>query len=180
MRIGRTTAEISPRHRRTLSIFLVLLLAFAPLVGCAIRLAPSYDAVIVAGLTKANEQAMTLFAGVSTGAISGNFAQREPLYNETIGTLDATRLLAEARPNPPTVKAQLLKVKRTERDAGSTKDELLISPSPDILESLVEAITQMREADRRGSLSANAVVGVKQFFEVGMDQVLTYEKALQR
>jgi hypothetical protein len=162
-------------NRRAGSFGHLLVLA-ALLAGCAIRLAPSYDAVIVAGLTKANEQAMTVFAAVSEGVAAGTFAEREPFYNEAIGTADATRLLADARPNPPT--ANLIKVKTSDPQGEGVKEPM--APSPLILGNVVQTLTSMREVDRAGGLSASLAKGFKQRFEILMDQVLTYEKALQR
>jgi len=166
----------TPKDRQRTAFFGRIIVLAALLAGCAIRLAPSYDAVIVAGLTKANEQAMTVFAAVSEGVAAGTFAEREPLYNEAIGTADATRLLADARPNPPT--ANLIKVKASDPQGEGVKEPM--APSPLILGNVVQTLTRMREVDRAGGLSASLAKGFKQRFEILMDQVLTYEKALQR
>jgi hypothetical protein len=70
------------------------------LAGCAVQLAPSYDTSIIDGLTSANEQAMTLFASVSSGTEGSPFSDREKTYNELIGKFGALRLQALARPTP--------------------------------------------------------------------------------
>jgi hypothetical protein len=44
-----------------------VIVAVIMLGGCAVKLAPDFDRTIVDGLTQANENAMTLFASVSSG-----------------------------------------------------------------------------------------------------------------
>jgi len=78
----------------------LLSLAILLMAGCAVQLAPSYDTTIIDGLTGANEQAMTLFASVSSGTEGSPFSDREKTYDELIGKFGALRVQALARPTP--------------------------------------------------------------------------------
>jgi len=89
-----------PAGRRCSIAVAVLSAAILLMTGCTVQLAPSYDTTIVDGLTSANEQAMTLFASVSSGTEGSPFSDREKTYNELIGKFGALRVQALARPTP--------------------------------------------------------------------------------
>jgi hypothetical protein len=125
--------------------------------GCAVRLAPDYDPLLVNGLLAANEQSETLFATLSSGT-SAPFRQRQPAYDAVIGRFDALRLEAMARPNPHESQA----------------------PTPRILSTIVAKLTRLRDEDRSGSLSPALVNLAKNSYELSFEQALTYERALQR
>jgi len=83
---------------------LVVVVFAATLVGsCAVKLALDYDKAIFNGLTKINEDAMTLFASVSSGAPKRTYPNRKAAYDGLIGKLNAVRIQIDARlaPNPP-------------------------------------------------------------------------------
>lgn len=152
-------------HYALSCLFLLAILAVLP--GCAIQLGPSYDPSIVNALQEANEEAQTLFAGVSGGASRSTFSRREPAYNAVIGKLQATQLSASVRPFPA---------------APAALGEVTPSQAPtvDSLTAAAETITQMRNADQRMGLSPTLVEGFKRSFDISIAQALTYEKALQR
>ena len=78
------------------------------LAGCGVRLAPNYDRSIIDGLGRANEETMTLFATVASGAPKNTFPARSQTYDELIGKFDALRLEAQVRPSPQTPAAATL------------------------------------------------------------------------
>ncbi len=141
-------------------------------LGCAIRLAPDYDQSIVAGLEKANEQAMTLFASVAGGTSPSTFGRREAAYNSAIGALEALRVSAEARPDPS---GGFLA-----RASAEGEIALLESPTPEVLAEAAEPLVVMRATDRARGLSPSLVEGFKTSYITSISQALTYEKALQR
>jgi len=147
------------------AVLLVLLLA----VACTIQLAPPYDRTIVDGLTAANEQTLTLFAGVASGGSAAEYPRREPAYNAVIGKFDALRIQAKARPTPP-----------PPRILGDKAAGLTEAASIGGLEEIVRVMTRMRDDDKDGGMNAAAVSLYKGSYEISIDQVLTYEKALAR
>jgi hypothetical protein len=159
---------------RIVPIFAALLAAFT-VVGCGIQLAPNYDRTIVEGLAKANEEAMTLFATVSTGTRPNTFPRRERTYDELVGKFDALRLQATVRPNPqpPAATSFFGGTQQRVADAAS-------APTADILTTIMRTITMMRETDRKAGLQPVVVVNFKREFEISMQQALTYERALER
>jgi hypothetical protein len=149
---------------------LLLSLMIVLVAGCHAQLAPAYDSSIVDGLTRANEQTMTLFASVSSGTtVASPFTDREKTYNELIGEFDALRLQAEARPapQPPTFGAS----------GASTAAK---APTAGILTTIIDGLTQMRKRDESGPMPVDVVAIFKQDYELSIKQAFTYEKALQR
>ena len=163
---------LRPSAVRALGVILALLI----LPACAVKLAPDYDKTLVDGLTKVNEDAMTLFASVSSGTTAESFPERRDKYNSLIGRVDALRIQSNARPVPRPLVAQVLAVGPN----PSTPPELLETPTTGILERLGGTLTSMRDHDKKVGLTPMLVVGFKRRFETSMDQALTYEKALQR
>jgi hypothetical protein len=161
--------------RRRAGLALVMLVLVALASGCAVRLAPGYDRSLVDGLAKANEDAMTLFASVSS-TTRETFGAREPTYNALIGKFDALRLQSQARPTPQPLIFQVFGIGGDPK----TAPKLLDAPTPKILQTVVDTLTRMRDTDRRQGLTDNLAQGFKSSYEISMDQVLTYEKALER
>lgn len=170
----RPTSSRSPPR----SLIALLLIGLA-LAGCGIRLAPSYDRAIVDGLTRANEETMTLFASLAAGAPKNTFAAREPSYGALIGRFEALRLEAQVRPLPQTSIPVAL-VFGNNPQTQQRIAEATTAPTPDILATIIRTITTMREADRKQGLLPIVVQGFKQEFTISMQQALTYEKALER
>jgi hypothetical protein len=143
----------------------LLSLAILLSAGCTVQLAPSYDTTIVDGLTSANEQAMTFFASVSSGTEGSPFSDREKTYDELIGKFGALRLQALARPSAAT---------------ASEPENRLKAPTPDILATIIDKLTRMRDTDKSGALTKEFVALFENSYELSITQALAYEKALQR
>jgi hypothetical protein len=156
-----------------------LAVAAIVLLGCTIRLGPDYDPSILDGLSRTNEEAMVFFAGVAAGAPAGQLAKRELAYDSLIGKLDALRVSAAARPNPPTHWAAIRLLKSLPTAADLSEAELA-APTRHFLEHMVAVFVRMRERDRRGALIPETVALYKSEFEFEMVNALTYEKALKR
>jgi hypothetical protein len=121
---------------------------------------------------------MVLFASVSSSTPDG-YAGRASAYNALIGKFDALRLQSQARPTPRPFVFQVFGIGADPRTAP--KDlALLDAPTPKILQTVVDTLTRMRDTDRRHGLTAAVAQGFKNSYEISMDQVLTYEKALER
>jgi hypothetical protein len=147
--------------------------------GCALRLAPNYDRSIVDGLARANEESMTLFASLVSGAPKDSFTKREPIYDELIGKFDALRLQAQVRPAPQ-VSAPAALLLGNNPQAQRQIAEAAAAPTAAILATLIRTMTMMRETDRKQGLQPILVQSFKREFEISMQQALTYEKALER
>lgn len=159
-------------------VALVTLVVVALASGCAVKLAPGYDRTLVDGLAEANENTMTLFASASPSSRE-TFDRRENTYNRLIGKFDALRLQAQARPIPRPFILQVLGMGPDPTKAP--KDlALLDAPTPKILRTIVDTLTKMRDTDRAQGLSEPLIQGFKNSYEMSIDQVLTYEKALER
>lgn len=161
------TVERWSSTRQAIRPLVALLVVSLLVAACAARLAPPYDSSLVAGLTAANKDALTLFASVANGASATTFRDRSEAYDEAIGAFDALRLEAAARPVPQS---------RLTARAGAE----VPNPTPEILAEIVETLTQMRDTDRRRGLSPVRVAGLKNSYEISIEQALVFEKALQR
>jgi hypothetical protein len=170
----------SPRPaRRSIAGLAGILVICVALAGCALRLAPNYDRSIVDGLARANEEAMTLFASLVSGAPKDTFARREQIYDELIGRFDALRLQAQVRPAPQTSAPAAL-IFGNNPQAQQRIADAAAAPTADILATLIRTMTMMRETDRKQGLQPIVVQTFKREFEISMQQALTYEKALER
>jgi hypothetical protein len=149
------------------------------MAGCTVQLAPSYDTTIVDGLTSANEQAMTLFASVSSGTEGSPFSDREKTYDELIGKFGALRLQALARPTPQPAILNYLELTPSAETASEPGNRLK-APTPDILATIIDKLTRMRDKDKAGSLTKELVALFENSYELSITQALAYEKALQR
>lgn len=148
------------------------------LAGCAIQLVPNPDRTIVEGLTTTNEKTLQLFAALSANGTPGSYADREGTYNELIGSFDALRVQAAARPVPRSAILSAL-TSRVAADIKPEDIEKLQNPTPDILQTIVDTLTRMRDVDQAGRLSAGMLPGFKNSYEQSIDQALTFEKALE-
>jgi len=171
------TAFVRRRGDRAIAA-MVTLVVVALASGCAVKLAPGYDRTLVDGLAEANENAMTLFASVSSSSRE-TFDRRENTYNRLIGKFDALRMQAQARPTPRPFVLQILGIGPDPTKAP--KDlALLDAPTPKILRTVVDTLTKMRDTDKTQGLNEQLILGFKNSYEISIDQVLTYEKALER
>lgn len=172
---GAPTAPSRSAWHPVIAILAVALV----LAGCGVRLAPNYDRSIIDGLGRANEETMTLFATVASGVPKNTFPARSQTYDELIGKFDALRLEAQVRPSPQTPAAATL-IFGNNPQAQQQIANATTAPTPDILATIIRTITMMRETDRKQGLVPIVVQGFKQEFIISMQQVLTYEKALDR
>jgi hypothetical protein len=169
------------RPARSCAGIALALLSLAILLssGCAVQLAPSYDTTIVDGLTSANEQAMTFFASVSSGTEDSPFSDREKTYDELIGKFGALRVQALARPTPQPLILDYLGLAPSAATASEPENRLK-APTADILATIIDKLTRMRDKDKSGSLTKELVALFENSYELSITQALAYEKALQR
>jgi hypothetical protein len=141
--------------------------------GCAVKLAPDYDKAIFDGLTRVNEDTMTLFVSVGTGP----YSQRVDSYNSVLGGLDALQVQVMARqtPNAPAIFGTLLQ----SADDRQKVADALTPPTSAAVTNMSRIVTRLRADDQRGR-AAGRIDFLKEAFAVQMAQALTYEKALQR
>jgi hypothetical protein len=159
--------------RRYLAVVWLLCLS-----ACTTQLAPPYDQAIADGLVTANQEAMTLFASVSSGTTSSTYAQRDASYNNLIGSLDALALQAKSRPIPKTSVNEKVKAFLTKRGVKlPDSDE---APSAGALEQISIALTKMRDTDKKQGVTAFEVAAFKGMVVIYLDQALTYENFLAR
>jgi hypothetical protein len=155
--------------------------------GCAIKLAPDYDKAIFDGLTKINEDAMTLFASVSSGAPQSTYPRRQATYDGLIGQLDAVRIQIDARlsPSPPLFVTTMLSQSISAGSPTSNAGASAVPAMPDVptlgsVNTMIHTITSMRDRDSKRGLTPMLAEGFKARFEPSIEQALVYEKALIR
>lgn len=141
--------------------------------GCAIKLAPSYDKAILNGLGEVNEQTMTLMASANNGTRKTDFSSRKPTYDKLIGKSEALKVQSNARPVPRSYFQQIF-------GFGEDEEERLGAPTGDILTTISETLTKMRDTDEKQGLTKFEAAAFKNSFAISMDQAITYEKALER
>ena len=165
-------------YRRAL-LASILFVSLLQTVGCAIKLAPSYDKTVVDGLTSVNEELMTFFASVSSGTNASDFDQRKPTYDRLVGKLGAIKIQSAARPVP---RSQLDQIFGSARDVSVSPQELRRSEPPSVpaIDLMIKTMEKMRDTDQLQGVSAIEVSAFKGQIEISLDQALTYEKALER
>ncbi len=147
-------------------------------VGCAVQLAPKYDAAIFKGVTDTNVKIMELFASLSAGTNSNTCGERESSYNAVIGSVDALALQSKARPMPDnSVTEKVNKYLETRGISSMTSDT---APSANALEEVSKNLTKMKEVDCKSGLTDGAVAIFKNAVIISMDQAITYESFLDR
>lgn len=157
----------------------ILLLA-GLLSACAVRLVSDYDPSLYNRLTALNEETLTLFSALSSGATAASFSDQSATYDKMIGGFDALRIVADARPTPGLgmlgrFDAALGKVCG---DFDSFQD--CIDVTPDNLELIVERLSGLRDRHKSSGLGPNTVAAAKQGYEVIIAQLLSLEAALKR
>lgn len=148
------------------------------LSACTTQLAPPYDQAIADGLTAVNQQAMTLFASVSSGTTSSTYSQRDSNYNSLIGSLDALVLQAKSRPVPKTSVNEKVKAFLSKR--GVNLPEAGDAPSAAAMEQISVTLAKMRDTDKKQGITAFEVAAFKGQVVIYLDQALTYENFLAR
>jgi hypothetical protein len=178
--LARSSGGVFAAFGSPLNFFLIwtVILATA-LGGCTARLAPVFDRAIVDGLSKTNEEAMTLFA--SAEAPGGSYSKRQDAYSSLQGKLDALLIQVQARGNPtPSPAGVALLGAAGVPNAAQKVGELLQAPTAANIEAMIRIVRTMRSDDSRGKLSVLALPLLKNSFAGEMAQALTYEKFLER
>jgi hypothetical protein len=151
---------------------LVGLVAVVLLAGCGGRLVPDYDRTVIEGLTRINEEAMTLFARTSPGVQARTYLNREPAYDSLAGKLQALRIQLQTR--PPERAGFTLFGERKEKEKSTPRQprtEKFLTDMGDLFE-------RMRARDKKSGLVPEQVGLYRKEYESYMDDALTYEKAL--
>ncbi len=167
--------QFNPLHQFSRLLLVGWLLCLA---ACATQLAPPYDKAIADGLVSVNQQAMTLFASVSSGTGGDSYAQRDNAYNTLIGALDALALQAKSRPIPKTSVNEKVKTFLSKR--GVSLPETGDAPSAAALEQISISFAKMRDTDKKQGVTAFEVAAFKGQVVIYLDQALTYENFLAR
>ena len=150
----------------------VLLVASLWLLGCATQLAPAFDERIVDGLTRANADAMTLFAAFSAGAPTSRFAEYRDRYDQLIGAVDALEMQIAARPTPELPAGLSAPLAQRAVDASG--------PPVEPVQGMSRTIRMMRDTHAASGLTAAEVDGLRRQWTIYADQALTYEAYLNR
>jgi hypothetical protein len=156
---------------------LALLVFATALAACTVQLAPAYDRSLVDDIESASAQAMELFASASGGTVAATFPAREPAYNKVIGAFDMLAIRAGAREVPDS--SALEKVNKELEKRGVTPLDGQI-PSVPALQLISKTVTKMRDTDKAEGVKPLAVAAFKGQVVISIDQVLTYEKFLER
>ena len=158
----------------------LLMLAIFSLNGCAIQLAPDYDAQLLDGLTAANKEALVLFAKVDNGSPREDFDKLADDYAETLAAFEALQQRANARQNPP-LALRLAKMKfissfcQAEADPNSC-----LNATGSSLTETVDTLRRMRAMHRDRGLLPEAVTQFRGRYDIQIHQALTVETALKR
>jgi hypothetical protein len=200
----RVASKQAMRWLPVLGYSLWIACAGMSLSGCAIKLGPDYDKAIFDGLTKANQDAMTLFASLSNGGLQAKYPSRKPAYDSVIGELDAlsVQILARATPPTPALISTLITpslsaptvpaisaasscytpAPAAAPPAANSPSTAPAQPSPtaNAVQCMTFTMTTMRDSDAKRGMPAMLVAGFKMRFAFFMTNALTYEKALDR
>lgn len=155
-----------------------ILLTVLMLNACATQLAPAYDKALFDGITQTNIKIMALFASVSKGTKANDFSQREKMYNDIIGNVDALALQSKARPVPQNKVTEKVNQYLQSRGVGALSDG--VAPSANALEVVSKNLVKMRDTDQARGLGKDLVPVFKNAVIISMDQALTYEAFLER
>lgn len=121
---------------------------------------------------------MEFFAMVALGTKQSTYANREPYYNQLIGSFDALVTQANARFTPRN------KVRQKANEALKKKGIPVLEegeiPSATALERIYTTLVKMRETDQKQGVTLTEVQAFKGQIKIYMDQALTYENALER
>lgn len=148
------------------------------LTGCAVQLAPRYDAVLFESLIRVNPRIMELFASVAQGTSETTFEEREASYNSLIGIVDALALQSRARPVPESDLSD--KIDEILRKRGMDPGDDGVPPSAHALDEVSKNLAKMKEVDQASGLRPIAVAAFKNAVVISMDQAITYESFLNR
>jgi hypothetical protein len=154
-----------------------LIFFLACLTGCAVQLAPKYDAALFEGVIDTNVKIMALLATVSTGTDSSTFSQRAARYNGIIGAVDALTIQSKARPVPETAITDKVNVFLASRGLNAMDGTAASASSLAAVSSL---LTKMKALDSESGLTLGAIAVFRSGIIISMDQAITYESFLNR
>lgn len=168
---------VRPLRRALRAGTLLALFLATALAACTVQLAPAYDRSLVDDIEAASAQAMELFASASGGTERSTFAARETAYNKAIGTFDTLAIRAGAREVPDSSALERVNKELEKRGVPPLDGEI---PSVPALQLVSKSVTKMRDTDKKEGLKPLAVEAFKGQVVISLDQVLTYEKYLER
>lgn len=186
MRSGVTTARVDRARflrdeklqRIIAAVFTVIFIIVANTLvgGCAIKLAPDFDKAIFDGLTKANEDAMKLFASTSTRP----FSKRAKAYDDVVGELNAVQVQIKARATP-SAPSLLLRIPGVSGNKMTQQEisDALVPPTAADVDTLVKIMITAKNEDQKGRLKGR-IDFLMEAYAIQMAQALAYEKALIR
>lgn len=152
--------------------------SFLFLSGCfSVQLAPDFDASLFKQITDTNVEVMQLFASVSSGTDKSTFPSRESNYNDIIGKLDAMALQSRSRPIPDAKLLEKINKRLGSKALPNDPDDI---PSADVLSTISNEITKMRDVDKSQGLNTSVVKIFSNGVQLSMQQVITYESFLKR
>lgn len=145
--------------------------------SCEAAFAPAYDPAFVAGFNETNEEALALFSALAGGSSAGAYPRYAAQYDGVIGSFEALKLQAEARPVPPLPPAVAARVSPEDcpADAGCA-----INPTPFNLAGLIENLNLLKERHARVGLVPDYVGLRKEDYEIYAANVLILEEYLKR
>lgn len=154
----------------------LLIVIGAIVMGCKTQLAPEYDRAIVKTVTTVSEQSMRFFSSVSKGTTPDTYPVREATYDVLIGTYDALRIKAKARPIPKHVATKKINALLGSRGTALSGDY----PSAFAFEQISKTFQKMKEKDKASGIKPTAMDAFKGQVQIFLDQALTYESFLKR
>lgn len=162
--------------KRGLASLAALFLAVVLLSGCSVRLAPDYDAAIVAKLDTLNESLSKLFLGFDEQKA---YADRKTDYDANQAVLSALIMRLQARPSPEPLVIGWLASKSPSKEMSKILRE---SDAPSIfaLQKAQEKLAWMVALDQKKQLShaiANLTWNEMKSFLI---DAMVYEQALNR
>lgn len=146
--------------------------------SCTARLTPGYDQALFNRLTDTNVKIMVLFSILSTGTNKDSCEQRQPLYNDIIGSVDALVIQAKARPMPDTAVVEEVNNLLDKRGViVATADSV---PSVSALQHISTQLTKMKLIDCKAGIKPDVLAVFRNAVVISMDQAITYESFLNR
>lgn len=145
--------------------------------GCKTLLAPEYDKAIVESINKTSEETMSFLSQKDEGTSSIDYTTREQKYNELIGSYDALKIKARARPIPSNSSLEKINELLGKRGTNPISEDY---PSAYAFEKISETIKKMKSTDKNQGINKTAFNLFKGQIEVFLDQAITYESFLKR
>ena len=156
---------------------IIVAFALTMLSACTIQLAPDYDQELVAGLDKANEETLTIFASLAGGSDKSDYDDYKERYSKAIGAFTALRQRAETRQLPPLTK-RLEKVNFVSAACPQIND--CVNTSPDAIQRVIENLKTLQNRHLNSGIPPDLVNGFETRHQTAIQQALFVERALER